>query len=262
MPPLQQPFGQVWVSHAQRPSVVSQSPFAQAAQAAPAAPQREADCVAASTHVVPLQQPNGQELASQTHCPMVLSPGVLSHSRPAVHVPYAAPPVPHDVLDSDAYRTHVPVGPPLQQPFGHEVESQTHCPVPLHSCPAGHAAHAAPPAPHEVLDSPLVGSSHVSLAVQHPGHDVPAHEQAPAEHEEPLRHALHAAPPVPHSAVDWEGPTSTQAPIALQQPPGHEVALQAHLPVVVSHVWSAAHAEQLAPPMPHSFAVSEVCDTH
>ena len=223
MPPLQQPFGQVWESHEQRPSVVSQRPFAQAAQAAPAAPHREADCAEASTHVVPLQQPKGQELASQTHCPTVLSPAVLSHSWPDTQGPHAAPPVPHEVLDSDAYRTHVPVGPPLQQPVGHDVESHTHCPTPLHSCPDGHAAHAAPPAPHDVSDSAL-GSSHVSLVVQHPGHDVPAHEQAPAEHEAPLRHGLHAAPPVPHSPADWDGPTSTQAPMALQQPPGHEVA--------------------------------------
>ena len=102
MPPLQQPFGQVWESHEHRPSVVSHRPFAQAAQAAPAAPQREADCAEASTHVVPLQQPKGQELASQTHCPTVLSLAILSHSWPEAHGPHAAPPVPHEVLDSDA----------------------------------------------------------------------------------------------------------------------------------------------------------------
>jgi hypothetical protein len=41
---VQQPAGQVVESHAHVPLVVSQSPLAQAPQAAPAAPHREGDC--------------------------------------------------------------------------------------------------------------------------------------------------------------------------------------------------------------------------
>jgi hypothetical protein len=43
---------------------------------------------------------------------------------------------------------------PLQQPFGHEVASQTHLPlVVLHSWPVAHAEQAPPPEPHEPLVS-------------------------------------------------------------------------------------------------------------
>jgi hypothetical protein len=80
------------------------------------------------------------------------------------------------------------------------VPSHTHLPLPLHSCPDGHAAHAAPPAPHEVLDS-LVRLSHVAL-LQQPGHDVPPQEHEPSMHMLPDEHAAHAAPPVPHSVED------------------------------------------------------------
>ena len=43
---------------------------------------------------------------------------------------------------------------PLQQPFGHEVASQTHWPlVLLHSCPVAHPVQVAPVVPHDVFDS-------------------------------------------------------------------------------------------------------------
>jgi hypothetical protein len=42
---------------------------------------------------------------------------------------------------------------PLQQPPGHELASQTHAPLPLHAWPVPQEPHAAPPVPHEVLDS-------------------------------------------------------------------------------------------------------------
>jgi hypothetical protein len=85
----------------------------------------------------------------------------------------------------------------LQQPLGHELASQTHCPVVLsHSCPVGHAAQIAPPAPHDPVDS-LDSCSHV-LPLQQPAHAPPPQVQAPFEHVSPVPHALHAAPPVPH----------------------------------------------------------------
>jgi hypothetical protein len=197
MPPLQHPLGQVLESQEHKPSVVSQSPFVQAAQAAPPAPQSAADCADASTHVLPLQQPNVHELESHTHWPVV-----LLHSWPEEQAPQVSPPVPQEVLLSEPYSSHVPVMPPLQQPSGHEVASQTHCPIPLHSWPDGHAAQTAPPEPHEVFDS-LVGASHLSLAVQQPGQDVPAQEQAPLVQFSPGAQELHAPPPVPHCVTDW-----------------------------------------------------------
>ncbi len=73
---------------------------------------------------------------------------------------------------------------PLQQPFGHETASQTHWPVVLlHSCPDGHAAHAAPPVPHVPFDSEPY-ETHV-LPLQQPfGHEVALHTHCP-----PLLHA-------------------------------------------------------------------------
>jgi hypothetical protein len=81
--------------------------------------------------------------------------------------------------------------------LGHEVASQTHCPfVLLHSWPVPHAAHAAPPVPHEPVDSEAYGSHVVPL--QQPMHEPPPQLHVPFEQESPLPHAPHAAPPVPH----------------------------------------------------------------
>ena len=91
---------------------------------------------------------------------------------------------------------------PLQQPFGHELASQTHAPAPLHSCPVAHAAQAAPPAPQDELDS-FESASH-DPPLQHPPHDVPPQLHAPLAQAWPEEHALHAAPPVPHSEAFCE----------------------------------------------------------
>jgi len=118
---------------------------------------------------------------------------------------------------------------PTQHPFGHEVASQTHRPVGLHSWPAAHALHAAPVAPHDVLDS-LASSSHVPLAAQHPGHDDPPQVHAPLEQASPVPQAEHTRPPVPHSVDDCAA-MGTHWPAASQQPFGHDVASQTQLPV-------------------------------
>jgi hypothetical protein len=47
--------------------------------------------------VAPLQQPVGQEVASQMH-----SPVVVLHSCPDTHSMHAPPAVPHDLSDCDA----------------------------------------------------------------------------------------------------------------------------------------------------------------
>jgi len=202
-----------------------------------------------------VQQPLGQELASHPHCPVV-----LLHFWPVEHGEHAAPPVPHDRSDSDEYGSHVPVGPPLQQPLGQVLASHTHWPLPLQSRPGAHAAHAAPFAPQEVADS-AVGTSHVLPGVQQPGHDVPPHEHDPFVHGSPFTHAAHAPPPVPHWADVCEE-NGTHPPVALQQPLGQDVGLHRHCPLLVSHATPAAHAAQAAPPMPHSFDDCEACETH
>ena len=92
---------------------------------------------------------------------------------------------------------------PLQQPLGHEAASHMHCPFAvLHVWPDPHAAHAAPPAPHEVADSEAYGSQFPPL--QQPAHVPLPQVHVPLEHESPLPHAPQAAPPVPHSLVDCE----------------------------------------------------------
>jgi hypothetical protein len=84
-------------------------------------------------------------LASHEHVPVVVSQTLLAHAV------QPAPPVPHWAADCEEYATHVL---PLQQPFGHDWASQTHCPlVVLHACPDGQAMHATPPEPHVELVS-------------------------------------------------------------------------------------------------------------
>jgi hypothetical protein len=196
----------------------------QAAHAAPLVPHELLDSEANGSHApLAVQQPFGHEVALQTHCPPL-------HAWPVAHPVQAAPPVPHDPLDWDANDSHVPLA--VQQPLGHEVASQAHCPVVvLHSRPDPHATQAAPPAPHEALDSEALGS-HVPAAVQQPEHDEPPQVHAPAEHDCPDAHAAQAAPAMPHVPADCEANGTHVLP--LQQPAGHETASQAHCPTVHS----------------------------
>jgi hypothetical protein len=146
---VQQPPGHVVASQVQVPLVVSHRPFEHGEQVAPAVPQDVPDCEPHGSHVPvgpPLQQPLGHEVASQMQLPLV-----LSQSRLEPHAPQVAPAVPHDCADSDAQGSQVPEGPPLQQPLGHEVASHTQLPVELHSVPDGHALHATPALPHELV---------------------------------------------------------------------------------------------------------------
>ncbi len=96
----------------------------------------------------------------------------------------------------------------MQQPLGHEVASQTHCPVAsLHSWPVAHAPHVAPPVPHEPFDS-LAYASHVPVTppLQQPLGQVlasQAHSPLVVSHRL-LAHAAQVAPPAPHSDGDCE----------------------------------------------------------
>lgn len=125
---MQQPFGQVVGSHPHDPVVVSHvCPPVHALHAAPPEPQSRFDSPAKGTQTPPLQQPLGHEVASQPQVPFV-----LLQSWPVAHAVHRAPAVPQDALVSDPNGTQVPLA--VQQPFGHDVASQTHWPVSvLHS---------------------------------------------------------------------------------------------------------------------------------
>jgi hypothetical protein len=63
-----------------------------------------------------------------------------------------APPVPHEVVDCDAYTSHVPATPPLQQPCGHVAASHEHSPLVVSHSWFAHSPQAAPAAPHWPVD--------------------------------------------------------------------------------------------------------------
>jgi hypothetical protein len=131
-------------------------------------------------------------LALQMHWPVA-----VLHSWLAPQPVQVAPLWPHEPLVSEAYATHVRL---LQHPLGHEVESQTHCPVALlHSSFAPHCSHVAPPAPHEVLLS--FARARQLPPLQQPVHDPPPQLHDPLEQVSPLPHGLQVAPLVPHWPV-------------------------------------------------------------
>jgi hypothetical protein len=142
---LQQPFGHEVASQTHLPVVLLHScPVPHAAQLAPAVPQELFDSEPYATHVVPLQQPLGHEVASQTHWPVA-----LLHSSPPLQATQAAPPEPHDELDSLERASHVE---PLQHPV-QEPPPQLHVPLEQVS-PVPHELHVAPPVPHWLDDCP------------------------------------------------------------------------------------------------------------
>jgi hypothetical protein len=135
---------------------------------------------------------------------------------------HAAPPVPQFVVDCDVFGRHAPVA--VQQPFGHEVASQTHWPaLVLHSVPSAQGTHPVPREPHEAFDSPP--SDWQVPPLQQPSQILPPHVHAPPAHDSPTAHAEHAAPPPPHSDAVCD-PKAMHAPVVSQQPPEHDVASQ------------------------------------
>jgi hypothetical protein len=154
----------------------------------------------------------------------------------ASHVVQAAPAVPHAVGDGVV---HTPLA---QQPFGHEVPSQTQAPVTqrwplahgffvphLHAPPLQVSAvmpqfmHAPPVVP-QALDDGVVQAP---VLLQQPvGHEVPSQVQALFAHREPVAQATQVAPAVPQAvlavpATHW---------LFWQQPVAHDVALHTHAP--------------------------------
>jgi hypothetical protein len=145
--------------------------------------------------VLPLQQPFGHDVASQTQ-----PDAPLEHSCPEAHAAQAAPAAPQELLDSEPYGTHVV---PLQHPFGQDAALHTHWPVlVLHCWPEPHGVQAAPPTPHMELLS-LESGSHVD-PLQQPAHEVPPQLHTPLVHACPEAHVLHAAPAAPHTENDCD----------------------------------------------------------
>jgi hypothetical protein len=67
----------------------------------------------------------------------------------------------------------------VQQPFGQVLGSHPHDPVLVsHVCPAGHALHAVPAAPHCEFDSLIIGTQ-VAPLQQPLGHDVASQPHVP-----------------------------------------------------------------------------------
>jgi hypothetical protein len=241
---LQQPAGHELASQTHVPVVVLQAcPVAHDPQAAPPVPHWPEVCWACGTHVLPLQQPAGQDAASQTHCPEPLQ------AWPAPQAAQAAPPAPQEPADSLESGSHVP---PLQHPE-HELPPQLQAP-PVHACPPEHMAQAAPPVPHWELDCEEVGMQ-VLPAQQPPGQDAASQTHCPLVvlHSCPAPHAEHAALPAPQEPVVSEA-YLRHCPPEVQQPFGHVLASHAHVPLVVSQR-PAAHAAHAAPPVPHSAPV-------
>ena len=148
--------------------------------------------------MLPLQQPFGQDVASQTHWPLF-----LLHSWVAAQGAQVAPDTPQEPLDSDAYASHVPLAPPVQQPLGQVLASHAQTPVVRSHRLFAHGPHAAPPLPHcePVCDA---NCTH-TLPLQHPfGHELASHTHAPVLrlHSWPIEHGAQAAPAAPQELYD------------------------------------------------------------
>ncbi len=248
---MQQPAGHELASQTHVPVVVLQvCPVAHDPHAAPPVPHWPEVCWACCTHVLPLQQPAGQDAASQTHCPEPLQ------AWPAAQAAQATPPAPQEPADSLESGSHAP---PLQHPE-HELPPQLHAP-PVHACPPEHVAQAAPPVPHWAFDCEDVGTQ-VLPAQQPPGQDAASQTHCPLVvlHCCPAPQAAHAAPPAPQEP-DVSEAYPRHCPPEVQHPFGQVLASHAHVPLVVSQS-PAAHVAHAAPPVPHSAPVCAEAGTH
>jgi hypothetical protein len=187
----------------------------QSTQAAPPIPQANGLFV---LHVVPAQQPSGQEIGSQTQlplkhrCPEPHADPPSQWHTPSTHASpvkpqskHAAPPMPQAAGFGGAI--HVV---PEQQPPGHEAALQTQAP-PAQAWPAPHAG----PDPH--WQTPF------------------AQESAVVE-----SHATHATPPVPQADA-----LGVMQAVPAQHPFGHETESQTQVPF--RHLWPGMQGERLIP---------------
>jgi hypothetical protein len=215
VPALQQP-AQAVPPHVHAPPE-HDSPFAHIPHAEPPTPQADPDCAPGRTHVLPLQQPLGHDVASQTHWP-----AAVLHSWPEAQVPHAAPFVPHDPVDCDAYGSQSPERPPLQQPFGQLTSSHSQMPLVVSHAALGHARHALPPRPHCVADCEAKGT-HVPAALQQPSAHVVGLQggaaSACASAASCWLTSEVTSGPVPRSPVTSSGPSETVASPSLESWP-------------------------------------------
>jgi hypothetical protein len=254
-----------------------------AVQLTPSTPHAiEVGCV----HVVPEQQPFGQEAALHTqeppmhawpvaqgaplphrHWPCAEHPSDVFGSQ-AVHAP---PPVPHAASDLALH-----VG-PEQQPEVH-VDAQP-AQVPLrHGCAEGQGVHALPPLPHAVALLP----GWQAFPAQHPvGQERESQTQVPFRHRCPATHSAclpHTHPPVEEHPSDARGSHVPHvAPGAaqlfgvngvhrspLQHPDGHDVASQTQTPCEQCSpgLQGGPEPHRHSPVAEHASAVEESHATH
>lgn len=211
--------------------------------------------------VEPKQQP-AHVVESQTHPPALQrwpaahagpvpqrhSPSVHESASVESHVPQAAPPVPHIVLELVRHTL------PSQQPLGHDVASHTHMPS-MHRWPLAHGApdpHAHEPAvqrsarsgsqamhaPPDVPQVARLGALHVEPE-QHPVGQLAAQPSHTPAVQPPPPQLWHAPPPTPHCA--GEVPAS-HVP-SVRQHPGQLAPSHSHMPS--TQCCPAAHS---APP--------------
>jgi hypothetical protein len=233
----------------------------------------QAASVLPGLHELPLQQPE-QLIESQMHAPdeqrwpapqalfvpHLQTPDELQLSAFMPHAVHDAPLVPQ--VAAVGGLTQVPLEPPLQQPDGHAVASQTQLPD-TQCLPAAHRAFA----PHLHVPPAQVSArtgSHALHALPVVPHwatvGVPTHElplQQPAQFPElqpwhawpehmPPSHEAQSAPPVPHCA---EVLPVWHRPVPSQQPDAQLVASHLHTPA--TQCWPVAHGPLI---MPHAHA--------
>lgn len=252
----------------------------QARQVPPRVPQAASVGV---VHTSRAQQPFGQELASQTQAPLThRAPLPQAGLLPQRQVPevvlqlsasagsqltQVAPPTPQ-VVDDCATQA-----PPAQQPVGQDcalhvqtpatqlvpalqagLAPQRHAPVTeqLSARVASHVTHAAPPAPHAVVDPALV---QVEPEQQPPWQLVALQSAQAPPRQSPLLQVWQAAPPVPQALLS----VPARQLVPAQQPLGHEVLSQTQAPpthrFLAGHAgpaphWQAPVAEQLSAVIP------------
>ena len=303
---MQRPLAQRWPVAQTAPPPQEQAPFtqlsaygeAQVVQAPPPRPQFETWLM---LQVVPLQQPFGQLVASQTHWPLTQRwPEPQAALKPHLHWPppqlsamapqlmQAVPWLPHWLTETVWQRL------PWQQAFGQLVASQVQAPF-TQCWPAAQGA----PVPH--LQAPLVQLSAVMpqatqarpevpqlpragwvqlLPAQQPcGHEVESQTQAPLTQcwpmtqAEPVPHAqapLRQESALPAAQAEQLPPIGPQAlvetlvqTLPAQQPVVQEFALQTQAPL--THCWPGWQAGPVPQEQPlpvQALAVTVLQATH
>jgi len=232
----------------------------QVRQTVPAVPQVARS---GSLHVVPVQQPPGQDVASQTQAPARQcwpgpqaaevphrhSPAVQLSALVALQAMQVAPAVPQLVVDG-VWQVE-----PVQQPPAHDIASQTQAPTtqcwPLPQ--VGPLPHEQAP---EALQLSALLSSHATQAAPLAPHAIVPGTLQVAPEQQPLAHAPAQLLQTPPLQVSTPGQVS-QAPPAVPHelvalPARHEVPLQqprhetgSHMQTPPTQCWPGTHGTSL-----------------